>query len=463
MHKILMLLSLGLFISALQAAVGLTTVPNRDVVRMTIYNAVDLTLVQESRTLILKKGLNRIQYQWAGTLIDTTSLELRSLKNAADTDILGVIYPPNSPATLIWEVESRIEGPAVFEISYFTSGISWSADYVVRASPDERHADLEGWVGVINNSGEDYPKADVRLVVGSINLIEQIRDLASGQLIQRKTELDKEAIVRFGRVEKMLEKSDGDARELTTNWYALGGAAHGGKKPDVVSARLGDYHIFTISGVQNISNGTTARFQAITNTKPLPIEVLYRVPFMENNASKLYRFINDKAHELPKGPLPDGQWHIFHVTDEQNKTLSYSATTQHVYVPPDQKVELQLGVDPGIMVSQEHLTHAETQHHFNKEGSVDAWNIHNSYSFNLVNTKSIPISVEFLVQTDGDWTITNLTGERRDQSTYRHQAQVEAGTTLALGPFTVSVRTSNIVAEPKLPKINPLPTIKVSP
>ena len=67
MHKLLLILLLCLFSTATHAAVGLVTVPERDVVRMTIYNAVDLTLVQEARTLILKKGINRIQYQWAGT------------------------------------------------------------------------------------------------------------------------------------------------------------------------------------------------------------------------------------------------------------------------------------------------------------------------------------------------------------------------------------------------------------
>src|SRR4029077_2256306 len=119
MRSLRLLLLLLLVIPGLRAAVGLVTVPDRDVVRMTIYNAVDLTLVQEARTLILKKGLNRIQYQWAGTLIDATSLELRGLDQAAKVEILNVVYPPNSPATLVWEIDSQIDGPAKFEISYF--------------------------------------------------------------------------------------------------------------------------------------------------------------------------------------------------------------------------------------------------------------------------------------------------------------------------------------------------------
>lgn len=43
---------------ALQAKEELVTLPKRDTVQLTIYNSVDLTLVQETRTLSFKKGNN---------------------------------------------------------------------------------------------------------------------------------------------------------------------------------------------------------------------------------------------------------------------------------------------------------------------------------------------------------------------------------------------------------------------
>jgi hypothetical protein len=442
--------------SVVHAAVGLTTVPERDVVRMTIYNAVDLTLVQEARTLILKQGLNRIQYQWAGTLIDSTSLELRCLDQAAKTEVLNVVYPPNAPATLVWEIESQIEGPAKFEISYFTSGLTWGADYVMRAAPDERTAELEGWVSVSNNSGENYPKVEVRLVVGSINLVEQIRDLATNQIMERtrdvrKNELKKSRAVFYG------DKVGGVPAPVT----AALEMAEADKRPEVVSARLGDYHIFTVSGVQQVTNGATTRFQAITTKEPMKLEVLYRVGFLTDQALKLYRFINDKDHHLPDGPLPEGQWHVFRVTDAKTRALSYSGSTTSAYVPPSQKVELNLGVDPAIAVKQVHEWHGETNHRYARNGRVDAFTAHNRYRFRLVNTVKIPVSVEYLVSANGDWTIEGLTGERRDQSTYRHQAQVQPGAVLELGPFTISTRHGERIPPVKPPEIQPLPAIQV--
>jgi hypothetical protein len=442
--------------SVLHAAVGLVTVPERDVVRMTIYNAVDLTLIQEARTLILKKGLNRIQYQWAGTLIDATSLELRCLDQAAKTEILNVVYPPNSPATLVWEIESQIEGPAKFEISYFTSGLTWGADYVLRASPDERTAELEGWVSVTNGSGENYPKAEVRLVVGTINLVEQIRDLATNQIQERSRAVTRNEMKKAGNKAKAMM-----ARDLDAAAPAAAASEFSGGKPEVVSARLGDYHIFSVSGVQEVTNGATTRFQAITTKEPMKLEVLYRVGFLSNQAIKLYRFINDKDHQLPDGPLPEGLWHVFRVTDAKTRALSYSGSTGSAYVPPNQKVELNLGVDPAIAIKQVQEWHGETNHHYDNNGRVDAFTTHDRYRFRLVNTAKIPVSVEYLVNANGDWTIEGLVGERRDQSTYRHQAQVAPGAVLELGPFTISTRQGERIPPVKPPEIQPLPKIQV--
>ena len=59
-----------------KAKVDLVTLPTRDTVQLTIYNSADMTLVRESRALTLKQGKNKLQFSWANTLIDPTSLEM---------------------------------------------------------------------------------------------------------------------------------------------------------------------------------------------------------------------------------------------------------------------------------------------------------------------------------------------------------------------------------------------------
>ena len=158
--------------------VDLSTVPTRNTVQLTIYNSEDLTLVRETRKVSFKPGANPLQFSWANTLIDPTSVELRFLTHGEKLTVLDTTFPHAKPQMLYWNVQSEMDGEATIEITYFTSGISWSADYIGIADPDESRLNLEGFVRVNNNSGEEYEDAQVRLVVGRINLVQKIAELA---------------------------------------------------------------------------------------------------------------------------------------------------------------------------------------------------------------------------------------------------------------------------------------------
>ena len=180
--------------------VDLSTVPKRDTVSLTIYNSEDLTLVRETRTVTFKKGVNPLQFSWANTLIDPTSVELKFVTNGEKLDVLDTTFPHDKPQMLYWNVQSDFDGEATIAITYFTSGITWSADYLAIAKADETTCNLEGFVRVFNNSGEEYEDASVRLIVGKINLVEKIAQLAQIPMAevdklsdQTRKELQKEA------------------------------------------------------------------------------------------------------------------------------------------------------------------------------------------------------------------------------------------------------------------------------
>ena len=160
--------------------IDLVTLPPREAVQLTIYNSEDLTLVKETRSITFKKGLNRLQFFWANTLIDPTSVYFRPVEKEDQIEVLDTAFPADRPQVLIWNVESKIEGQVKVEVSYFTSGISWAADYVMITDADETKTTFDGYVTVTNNSGEDYEDSQVRLVVGVVNLVEKIQQLARG-------------------------------------------------------------------------------------------------------------------------------------------------------------------------------------------------------------------------------------------------------------------------------------------
>src|SRR5512147_2455171 len=132
-----LLLSTLLGIPAAQARIEVVTLPGRDTVQLTIYNSVDLTMVKETRLLTFRKGLNRLEFSWANTLIDPTSVEFRALTHADEVDLLDASFPPRVTNTLEWRIQSEYAGEVQVEICYFTSGISWAADYVAEAAKDE--------------------------------------------------------------------------------------------------------------------------------------------------------------------------------------------------------------------------------------------------------------------------------------------------------------------------------------
>src|ERR1700748_108465 len=117
--------------------VDLSPVPNRDTVQLTIYNSEDITLVRETRVVTFKKGINPLQFSWANTLIDPSSVELNFLTSADKLEVEDTTYPHDKPQMLYWNVRSEFDGEATIQITYFTSGITWSSDYAVIADNDE--------------------------------------------------------------------------------------------------------------------------------------------------------------------------------------------------------------------------------------------------------------------------------------------------------------------------------------
>src|SRR5512142_1049553 len=111
MVKIVSCFVLFLFVAqAAVARINVVTLPGRDSVQLTIYNSVDLTMVKETRILTFRKGLNRLEFSWANTLIDPTSVEFRALTHADAVDLLDVRFPPRVTNTLEWRINSDYAG-----------------------------------------------------------------------------------------------------------------------------------------------------------------------------------------------------------------------------------------------------------------------------------------------------------------------------------------------------------------
>ena len=77
----------------------------------------------------------------------------------------GLITRP----TLKWSLINGSAGNHECEMSYLTTGLGWTANYVVIVGQNDDRLDLNGWVTINNTSGTAYHDAVLKLVAGEVH------------------------------------------------------------------------------------------------------------------------------------------------------------------------------------------------------------------------------------------------------------------------------------------------------
>ncbi len=377
---------------SLQAeGIDLVTLPERSGVQLTIYNSADLTLVRDTRTLTLKKGRNRLSFDWANTLIDPTSLSLRAVKSPEAVTLLDVSYPPRLNTKAIWTVESDVEGEVPVEITFFTSGISWRAFYLGTLSRDEKTMRLEGYVRVDNRSGEEYENAVTRLIVGKIHLLDEIAALARQEAPYGKpfAEAGMAGRDRFFKAPRLALDALQDVEKAAE---AEGAAA--AEPKEIVKEGLSEYFLYTIEGTETIPDGWAKRLPSFA-AEGIPVVNLYR--FEEERFGKaVVRFLffaNDREHKLGDTPIPDGTVRVYRTADDAGH-LSYEGASATKYIPVGQKAELELGPASDVLVEPVLMSYRAENFTFDNDGNVNGFDTVETYEVKVENHRALPVRVE---------------------------------------------------------------------
>jgi len=373
------------------------TLPGRDTVQLTIYNSADLTLVKETRTLTFRKGINKLEFSWANTLIDPTSVEFRALTQADKVEVLDVSFPPRVTNTLEWRINSETAGEVVCEIRYFTSGISWSADYVAEANKAEKLMTLAGNVRVNNNSGEDYENAQIRLVVGVIRLVEEIRQLAEQG--------------RPGQPPIPVAAPMTESRVMRKAAMAMdAGVTLAAERPrEIVKEGVSEYFLYTVEGRDTIPNGWAKRLPSF-NAPDVPFVSYYKFEKeqWDDQVMRFYRFKNDKDSKLGNEPLPDGEVIAFRNVTADN-LYGFVGRTNVKYIPIGEQVEMELGNDREVMVKPTLMDWQKLDIKFDQWGGVVGWTIKETWQFELQNSKDIDVMLDIRRNFPGDWELKTET------------------------------------------------------
>jgi hypothetical protein len=420
--------------------IDLSTVPERGSVQLTIYNAEDLTLVRETRRVSFKEGINPLQFSWTNTLIDPSSVTLTFLSHADRLAVSDTTFPHDKPQMLYWNVVSEFNGEALVEILYFTSGISWHADYILIANPEETNLHLESFVRVVNNSGEDYENAQVRLVVGTLNLVEKIAELAQRGSMRQQAERFKQQLHRNAVKEEMLEMED--VMPMVSRATTRGDAKM--RRPKTVEKEsLSEYFLYTIEGTETIPHGWAKRLRSF-EAKAVPFNIKYRYRPQEygDRLIRLYLLTNDTASKLGSTPLPDGMVRVFR--ENKQGGLSFLSRQSIKYVPIGDKLELNLGEDPEVLFEliklkvfrDEIWMYLRGPNIYHKIGGgiqigsnshVAGWDAHTVYTQRIRNYSPKPIEAEIRRMYDGDTVFrSSLKPELHDYRTVQLTATVDA-------------------------------------
>ena len=368
------------------AKVDLVTLPAKDITQLTIYNSADLTLVRDGRSLTLKEGDNKLQFSWANTLIDPTSLSMLPKAHADKIDIDDLTFPPRVQNLGLWNINSEIGGKVPIEISYLTSGLTWRAFYMGTLTEDEKTMRLQGYVRVTNNSGEDYENAQTRLIVGKVHILDRIAELAQRQY-------------PYGRPgEPMpMPRVEGE-RMMKLGWEAKGQVmamdAVMEAPKEIKKEGLSEYFLYTIEGTETIPNTWSKRLPSFGADEILVIN-LYK--FEENRYGpaviRYLSFTNDEEHELGETPIPGGGMKVYRTVDDEAH-LSYEGTSSFKYIPVGEDVELNLGPVSNVIVEPKLMDEKTDNYRFDNKGNINGWDEIRTFELDIKNTRDLPVKIE---------------------------------------------------------------------
>ncbi len=319
-------------------------------------------MVREHRLLTVKEGVNRIQFSWANTLIDPTSIEFRILDKQDKVDLVDTTFPPGRNDALQWNIKSQIAGKIPVEIRYFTQ-----RHHLVRRLRGHRQR------------GRDQAQRD-RLRAGDERVGRGLRqrpdaacggqdqpggeDRRSGQKAATRNSGESCDEGRRQQIHRYFDKAakDGEDRDRDFADWAKTIKADLQSKKQVIKQGLSEYFLFTIEGREDIKDKEPKRLVAL-KVADVPLESIYKLTDRtgDQGFTKFYRFKNVKLldeqgkekklsamENLGLSPLPNGTVRLF--SEYKNKDLAYVGGTETKYVPIGDRVEVNVGPDKDITI-----------------------------------------------------------------------------------------------------------------
>jgi hypothetical protein len=272
-----------------------------------------------------------------------------------------------SHPTLLWMLDNSGSRRQRVEASYLAGNLSWNADYVLTVGRDDKAADLDGWVTLVNNSGTAFKNAKLQLVAGDLNRIRQEMDNIGG--LRAKA--------------------------------ANAPSAEGG----FAQENFSEYHLYSLGRRTSIFDKETKQINLLNGTG-VPVQKVYEVDgqqYYYRNAQRpgvplkdpvrvFYKFKNEEKAGLGM-PMPAGNVRVYQADSKGG--ILFAGEDRIGHTPKDETISLQIGTAFDVIAERKQTDYKV----------ISSRVIEMEFELTLRNHKDVPIAVEVNEPIGGDWEI----------------------------------------------------------
>jgi len=267
--------------------------------------------------------------------------------------------------TLLMSLENSGARKQSIEASYLANNLSWNADYVLTVGRDDKAADLDGWVTLVNNSGTAFHNAKLQLVAGDLNRLPQ-------------------AVARDSNME--YDK----ARRIAA-------------APQFQQESFSEYHLYSLGRRTSVEDKETKQISLLQGSG-VPVGKLFVVNgqnFYYHNAQNpgaplkdpvmvFYKFKNEEKAGLGI-PLPAGNLRVYQ-KDSRGGVLFIGE--DHIdHTPKDEFITVKIGNAFDVVCERKQTDY--------KSIATRVWEM--EFEITLRNHKDTPVTVQVNEPIGGDW------------------------------------------------------------
>src|SRR5690349_17832260 len=287
--------------------------------------------------------------------------------------------------TLLMSLDNSGPRKQQIEASYLANNLSWNADYVLTVARDDKNADLDGWVTLVNNSGTAFHNARLQLVAGDLNRIQAPSPAAMNGAV--------------------LEMKAARAQQFDQENFS-------------------EYHLYTLGRRTSVEDKETKQISLLQGSA-VPVEKVFIVNgnnYYYRNAQNpgspikdpvmvYYKFRNDEKSGLGI-PLPAGNLRVYQ--KDSRGGILFVGEDRIDHTPKDENVVVHIGNAFDVIAERKQTDYKRIDTH--------TWEM--EFEITLRNHKDSPITVEVNEPVGGNWEMLNSTYKYTKTAAFAAQFKV---------------------------------------